>query len=113
MNQIIMSIPSTEKAERVQISVHIQAEVLSAEVARRRANVWLLENIGNLLRAESPELVLGERLVWRVDVTLTSPSRGRVGVIGRLEIDATTGEILADESLAEELLPRAQALTAN
>jgi hypothetical protein len=103
-----MAVPSTDKADRLQISVHVQAEVLSAEVARRRANVWLLENIGNLLRAEAPELVLGDRLVWRVDVMLTSPSRGRAGVIGRLEIDATSGEILA-----EELLPRAQALTAN
>jgi hypothetical protein len=36
-----------------------------------------------------------------------------VGVIGRLEIDATSGEVLADETLAEELLPRAQALIAN
>ena len=113
MTPIIMSVPSTEKAERLQISVHVQAEVLSAEVARRRANVWLLEHIGNLLRAESPELVLGDRLVWRADVMLTSPSRGRVGVIGRLELDALTGDVLADESLAEELLPRARALTAN
>ena len=113
MTPIIMSVPSTEKAERLQISVHVQAEVLSAEVARRRANVWLLDHIGNLLRAESPELVLGDRLVWRVDVMLTSPSRGRVGVIGRLELDALTGDVLADESLAEELLPRARVLTAN
>jgi hypothetical protein len=113
MNPIIMAVPSTEKTERLQISVHVQAEVLAAEVARRRANVWLLEHIGNLLRAESPELVLGERLVWRVEVMLTSPSRGRVGLLGRLELDAITGDVLADESLAEELLPRAQALTAN
>jgi len=113
MTPIIMAVPSTENTERLQISVHVQAEVLAAEAARRRANVWLLEHIGNLLRAESPELVLGDRLVWRVEVTLTSPSRGRVGVLGRLELDAITGEVLADESLAEELLPRARTLTAN
>jgi hypothetical protein len=57
---------------------------------------------------------LRDRRVWRVDVVLTSPSQRPVGVIGRLEIDAaTTGEILADESLAEELLPRARSLTAS
>jgi hypothetical protein len=31
-------------------------------------------------------------------------------VIGRLELDALTGDVLADESLAEELLPRVLAL---
>ena len=113
MTPIIMAVPSTDKADLQPISLHVQAEVLAAEVVRRRANVWLLKHIGNLLRAESPELVLGDRLVWRVEVTLISPSRGRVGLLGRLELDAITGEVLADESLAEELLPRARALTAN
>ncbi len=113
MNPIVMSAPQSDKADRLQVSVHIQAEVLSAEAARRAANYWLLENIGNLLRAENPELVLGERLVWRIDISLTSPTRGQVSVIGRLELDATTGQILADETLAEELLPRVHALIAN
>jgi hypothetical protein len=88
--------PATSKTDRLQVSVHIQAEVISTEAARRQANFWLLENIGNLLRAESLELVLGDRLVWRADIVLTSPQRGRLGVVGRLEIDATTGEILAN-----------------
>jgi hypothetical protein len=113
MNQIVMLAPQTDKADRLQISIHIQAEVLSAEAARREANYWLLENVGNLLRAENPELVLGDRLVWRIDIALTSPSRGWVGVVGRLEIDASSGEILANQSLVEELAPRAQTLIAN
>lgn len=113
MTPIVMPIPQTEKADRLQVSVHIQAEVLSAEAARREANYWLLKNVGNLLRADNPELVLGDRLVWRIDVALTSPARGQIGVVGRIEIDATTGEVLADETLAEELAPRAHALIAN
>ena len=55
-----------------------------AEVARRHANRWLLENVGNLLRAEFPELVVSDRLTWRVEVALTSPAKGRVGWVGRL-----------------------------
>lgn len=109
----MISVSQTEKADRLQVRVHIQAEVLSAEAARREANYWLLENIGNLLRADNPELVLGDQLVWRIDIVLTSPTRGLVGVVSRLEIDATTGEVLADETLAEELAPRARALIAN
>ena len=113
MTPIVMPVPQIEKADRLQVSVHIQAEVLSAEAARREANYWLLENVGNLLRADNPELVLGDRLVWRADIVLTSPTQGQVGMVGRIEIDAITGEVLADETLAEELNPRARALTAN
>ena len=113
MTHIVMPVPQTEKADRLQVSVHIQAEVLSAEAARREANYWLLANVGNLLRVDNLELVLGDRLVWRGDIALTSPSRGQVGVVGRLEIDATTGEVLANDTLAEELIPRAHALIAN
>jgi len=108
-----MPVSPTEKADRLQVSVHIQAEVLSAEAARREANFWLLENVGNLLRADNLELVLSDRLVWRSDIVLTSPARGVIGAVGRLEIDAITGEVLADETLAEELTPHAHALTAN
>ncbi|MCB0164994.1 MAG: hypothetical protein KDI79_12255 [Anaerolineae bacterium] len=113
MTHIVMPVSPTEKADRLQVSVHIEAEVLSAEAARREANYWLLENVGNLLRTDNPELVLGEQLVWRVDIVLTSPTRGQVGAIGRLELDAITGKVLADETLAEELTPCAHALMAN
>ena len=113
MTQIVIPVLQTSDTPRLQVNIHIQAEVLSAETARRQANVWLLENVGNLLRAESPELVLGDQLVWRLDVALTSPTRGWIGSVGRLEVDATTGEILANETLAQEIIPRAHALTAN
>jgi hypothetical protein len=113
MNQIVMSVPHTNKVDRLQINIHLQAEIISAEAARREVNFWLLENIGNLLRAENPELVVGDRLVWRLDIVLTSPTRGRVGPVGRVEIEATTGEVLADETLVKELSPRAHAFIAN
>ena len=110
MSQWVIPTTRTGDAPRLQVSVHVQAKVMSAHAARRRANVWLLENAGNLLRAESPELVLGDQLVWRVDVALTSPTRGWVGHVGRLEIDAVTGDVLADEPLAQEIITRAHAL---
>ncbi len=113
MNQLIIPVSQTGNVPRVQVSVHIQAEVLSAEAARRQANVWLLENVGNLLRTEPPELVLGERLIWRVNVTLTSPTQGQVSHVGQLKIDAATGDVLADEALAQEIIARARALAAD
>lgn len=113
MTEIVMPAPQTGNRTRLKVSVHLDAEVLPAETVRRQANVWLLEHIGNLLRAESPELVLREPLVWRLDIVLTSPTKGRVGMIGRLEIDAVTGEVLADETLTQELLPLVHAVHPN
>jgi hypothetical protein len=114
MDSLIIPTPTTNTTtNRVQVNIHIQAEVMAAEVARRQANVWLLENVGNLLRAESPELVLGDRLIWRVHVILTSPSLGTVGRIGLLELNAATGEVLSSESLIQELISNAQTVAAN
>jgi hypothetical protein len=81
----------------------VQTEMISAEAARKQANVWLLENVGNLLRAESPELVLMDKPVWRVAVSLTSPNLGSVGCVGNLELDAVSGEVLDSERVMAEL----------
>jgi len=113
MMDVVIPVSPSDTApyvQSVQINVHVQAEVVSPEAVRRRANVWLLENAGNLLRAEAPELVAGERLTWRVDVMLTSPTRGMIGRVGRLEIDSSTGDVLADATLAQEIIAHAQAL---
>ena len=111
MTQLIIPVSQTPEASRLKVSVHIQAEVLSAQVVRQQANVWLLENVGNLLRAASPELVLGDQLIWRIDVMLTSPTRGEIDRVGRLEIEATTGQVLANDTLIQEITTRAHALT--
>lgn len=102
--------------QTMQIMVNIQAEVLDAEVVRRMANVWLLENAGNLLGAEHPELILGDRLFWRYDVILGIPNLDRPGTgelvrVGQIMLDATTGEVQKRETLAEELQGHATART--
>jgi len=99
--------------QKLRIAVHIEAEVLDPEVARRKANVWLLMYAGNLLGAENPELVINQGLRWRVDVILTSPKRGHIGKVGQLCLDAITGEVMATETLPEELRANADALIAH
>lgn len=98
----------TPPEPRVQIVVNVQAEVLNPEVARRKANGWLLEHAGNLLGAEQPELVLGERLLWRFSVILGLPHLDRPGTgerhpIGQILLDAVTGAVEQPEALAEAL----------
>jgi hypothetical protein len=92
----------------MQVLVNIQAEVLDSEVARRKANVWLLENAGNLLGAEAPELILGDQLLWRYDVMLGTPSLEQPGIgdvhrVGQILLDAVTGDVQNAEALVEEL----------
>ncbi len=86
----------------------IETEVLDRDVARRRANVWLLETVGNLLGAENAELILSEPLRWRYDVILGLPDLEHPGTgdlfrVGMIEVDATSGEVLNQEELAQEL----------
>lgn len=111
MNQLVMSTTGTQ-LDRTRITFQLDAEVLGAETARRKASAWLLMNVGNLLAAENPELVIREdgELWWRFDVLLTSTQRGRIGTIGRIHFDAQTGEPLGDRDVIEELWENARTL---
>jgi hypothetical protein len=107
--------PKVSEKERLQVTVHVEADVLDPEVARRKANVWLLMNAGNLLGAVNPELVLGDPLLWRFDVRLTLPRLDRPGYgvvhrIGQIHLQAATGEVVAADTLVDELRAAADAL---
>ena len=109
MTPLVLPTPKTQSAEPLwRVNVHIEADVLPAEVIRRKANVWLLTNVDNLLGAENPELIIKDKLMWRVDVVLTSPTRGYVGKVGSLCLDATTGVVLPTANLIDELTANAE-----
>jgi hypothetical protein len=122
MTAIILPVPTQHHAnsadasdQRVQVLVNVQAEVLSPEVARRKANVWLLENVGHLLATTTAELLLGERLYWRFEVdlevpNLAQPGSGALYRIGQILLDAVTGEVQNGDVLAEELQTHAASL---
>ncbi len=95
--------------ERLHIAVHVQADVLPPGVARRKATGWLLWNVGNLLCAEHPELILGETLLWRLDVYVTYPrldlpGTGTTHRIGQIHLNAVTGEAIVSETFPAELI---------
>lgn len=119
---IYVSIPSLDEAsrevaseQRVRVVINVQADVLDAEIAQRKANVWLLDHVGNLLSASTPELVIGERLMWRYDVilgipNLEQPGSGAMYKVGQIMLDAETGEIKNASEVAQELQQSAEAL---
>lgn len=104
--------------ERIRIAIHVQAEVVPEKEAIQKASHWLLMNAGNLLRADNPELVLGNPLKWRLDVWLSTPALNppRVGPsdrLGQIYIDASTGDVITSDSLIEELTTAADAIATN
>lgn len=114
MTQMVIDTEETAVESRLSVNVHIEAEVLSAEKARRKANVWLLMNVGNLLGTENAELIYSDsQLLWRVDVILTSPIRGKLGCVGQLWLDAISGEPLPSDNLINEFLAKADAFSAD
>mgnify|MGYP001560368081 FL=1 len=101
---------------RLELSVKISAEIkISAEDARRKVNGFLLNNLSYLTVAErQPELVVGEKVFWRIAVNHTLPGFGAIGKIGVIDVDVETGEIqsVAPEQL-EEMKHRAKTLAAS
>lgn len=97
----------------LKVSVEISAEIrVSADEARRKVNGWLLNNLSYLIVGErQPELVVGEKVLWRVAVNHTLPGFGAIGRIGTIDVDVESGEIqpVSPEQL-EEMKRRAKTL---
>jgi hypothetical protein len=88
----------------VAIRVELSAQVnITPFVARQTVTGFVILEIGDRMRGDQPELVVGDRLCWSVPVVLTSPSRGVVGKVGEILVDATTGELLVDKDTVQRM----------
>jgi predicted DNA-binding antitoxin AbrB/MazE fold protein len=98
--------------EHQTVSLHILPPRvrIPAAVARRKVNVFVNNEISYLMGGRDPELVTGDRIVWRVPVVLTFPVHGTVGTVGAIEVSAETGELCSSPALIEEITRNAQAL---
>ena len=105
-----VQVPEAAKVD-INISMSAQANI-TAFVARQKVSQFVIQEISNQLRADTPDLVVGNRLCWSVPVVLTSPSKGVVGRVGEIQLDATTGEILADAAMVQEFAEHAERLVA-
>lgn len=99
---------------QVDIQLRVSAQVnITPFVARQKVNVLMLDRVGNLLHGGEPEMLLSERLYWRVPVLLSTPRQGLVGQVGAVRVDAQTGEVLADDELLKDLAEHARRLLAS
>ncbi|HRI56623.1 MAG: hypothetical protein IAE85_09125 [Anaerolinea sp.] len=80
------------------INIRVSGQILVGSLAaRQKVNRFVVSQIGNLLCAGEPELVVDQPLRWRVPVLLTMPGKGELGQTGVISVDAQTGAIDADD----------------
>jgi hypothetical protein len=95
----------------VRICVDVTAPLnITPFVARQTANAFVVTEISTQLRGDPPDLVVGESLRWSVPIVLTSPTKGVVGKVGEILVDATTGELLIDEEAVRRITDDARRL---
>jgi hypothetical protein len=93
-SEITMGGTSLPTGSRVVLRIEVSTDFnISADIARQRANRFLIMNLGDQLSAGSPELVVGERLFWRMPVNLTLSQGGNLGRVGDIQVDAQTGDV--------------------
>lgn len=103
----LTTLPFPEDAD-VRIDISISAHIgITALSAQRKVSRLLLEQVGNLVYGESPSLVTGARLLWRVPVWVSSPSRGALGQVGTIDVDVQTGEIIYSPDLLKNITDQA------
>lgn len=93
----------------IQIPVMITVNI-DAETAQRKTTGWLISEVGNMLIAGTPQLVVANRTLWRIPALLTSSKIGTVGQVGTVDVDAVTGKLLVNDELIEQILNNAQEL---
>lgn len=74
----------------------VAANHISADVARGSATDFLLDNVGNLLSAGEPHLMVSAvRAMWIVPVGLGYLHTGVLGTVGVVAVDEETGQVIA------------------
>src|SRR5882762_426913 len=86
----------------IRIELTAQANI-TPFVARQKVTRFVVMEISTQLLGDTPELVVSDRLCWSVPVVLTSPSRGIIGRVGDIAVDATSGELLVDEETVRRM----------
>ncbi len=95
----------------VRIEISIAAHLgITAQSAQRKVSKLVLDQVGNLLYGEAPNLVAGSRLLWRVPVWVSSPTTGAIGRAGALDVDAQTGEVLYSQEQLDAIGEQARFL---
>lgn len=102
---ITLSGEGVQDVQDLNVQISVEASVkASAKASRRNVTIWLASEVGNMLMAGTPQLVISEKTVWRLPVLMTSSEKGIVGEVGCVDVDAATGEPVVSEELKMRIL---------
>lgn len=94
--------------------IDVQARIISAETAGHKASFFLAMNVGHLLRAENPKLLLDKNeLAWQLEVVLTSPSGKPSQHTSYIYLSAQDGSVMDAQETIETLTTLANAGSTN
>lgn len=85
---------------------------ISASATRRLVNGYILDWVSDCLLAGNPEIVRLPNgiLLWRVPVYLTRIGVGKVGLVGWVDVNAVTGEIIISPDIVNSIVDTANQL---
>jgi hypothetical protein len=66
---------------------------VSPDLARRRVNGYLTQEVAMFIVAGEPMLILGDQSYWRVPAILRLRGFGKLAEVGILCVDAQTGQV--------------------
>jgi hypothetical protein len=93
------------EGSHVYVTVAGDRPIIDEATAQRKVTRWLVEYVGNMVIANEGRLVESDgRLVWRFGAFVTQRGRKPLGPIGYADVDAYTGEAIASEEQAQELI---------
>jgi hypothetical protein len=82
---------------------------LDERQARRKAAIWLAENVGDMLMPGPAVLTRqGSQPAWRFSVMIGSPFDEPRGPLGYVDVDAEAGVVIATPTLAQGLIHNAE-----
>lgn len=95
------------------VAVQLFAELdLTAQEAKRKVTRYFLDNITMFIGPKQPRLVLTDQgaLVWCFPLCFYHGTEGEVGLVGEVDVDARTGQLLIDDPLREKIETNARIL---
>ena len=111
IDNVLLEIPATYETGTLTLQLNKQIEIkVSATEAQRKVNTYIHLELSTQLHAETPLLIVGERVWWRVPLHLTFPSFGDVGTVGFLVVDPVTGDIDTTPVKIAEITQQAETL---
>ncbi len=85
--------------------------VLSEREALGKANIWLAHNVGDAVGAMKGTLIeAGQQALWCFETFITGVHFDPIGPIGRVEVDADTGQVLNTLQSAEKMIEHGRQL---